>query len=67
MSKIVSQEAKAAVIYDKLICESGVSIRSSSPEDVRGLPAACLSLLRERRLGKQLLEATTAGAATSPS
>lgn len=53
----MSQEAKAAVIYAKLIWEVSVSIRSSSPRDRRGLPAACQSLLRERRSGKQLLKA----------
>lgn len=53
----MSQEAKAAVIYAKLICEASISIRSSSPRDIGGLPVACLSLLRERRLQKQLLTA----------
>lgn len=55
--KLYPQEAKAAVIYAKLICEASVSIRSSSPRDVGGLPVACLSLLREGRLGKQLQKA----------
>lgn len=56
MSKIISQEAKAAVIYAKLICEASVSIRSSSLRDMGSLPVAYLPLLREGILGKQLLK-----------
>lgn len=52
----MSQEAKAAVIYTKLMCEASISIRSSSPVGIGGLSVAGLSLLRERRLRKHLLK-----------
>lgn len=56
LSKIISQKAKAAVIYAKLICEAGVSGRSSSPKDTGGPPVpVCHG--RERRPGKELPEA----------
>lgn len=56
MSKIIPPEAKTAVIYAKLICEASVSIISSSPRDIGGLPVDYLSWLWER-LGQRLLKA----------
>ena len=37
------------------ICETGISMWSSSPRDLGDLPVACMSLIREGRLRKQLL------------
>ena len=37
------------------ICETGISMWSSSPRDIGDLPVACMSLIREGRIRKQLL------------